>query len=115
MKELLLLAKSKGFQPRTFSTIWTFRGIAGENKEVGITKTCQSNLLNEIQKWLREEYKVETVVHPVFVEKAASTVKYDWYILYDISKDAIEDDGLPSHTYELALEKALNEALKLTK
>ena len=65
MQELLLLAKSKGFQPRTFSTIWTFRGIIGEGKKIVINKDCESNLLCEIQRWLREVHKIIVTADPI--------------------------------------------------
>jgi len=121
MEELLLLAKDKEFQPRTFSTMWTFRGLIGEGKKVAINKTCESNLLNEIQKWLREVHKIHINTQMLYQCNVEPAEFEGWIIYivgesfetnYEINKDLI---SRVFKSYEEALEYGLLEMLKLIK
>lgn len=111
MQELLLLAKSKGFQPRTFSTIWIFRGFIGEGKKIVINKDCESNLLCEIQRWLREVHKIS-----IYVDWGTVFNMVKWHFeLSNISTNSILTKTKYFDTYEQAMESGLFEALKLIK
>jgi len=110
MQELLLLAKSKGFQARTFSTIWTFRGFIGEGKKIVINKDCESNLLCEIQRWLREVHKIDAFVNPIET-MLFETRSYQSRVF---TKTSVTIGGVYD-SYEKALEVALESALKLIK
>lgn len=119
--ETLQLAKEKGFKPKTVSTSWTFKSLLGEGKlAIGalVNLQCQSNLLSEIQKWLRDEHKIDIQIlrnkpgyDEYFVEiyKTDDSSKYDFLILK-------EDDGVYIKwfpKYEEAQEQALYKALML--
>lgn len=126
MKELLKLADACGFKPRTLSTKWTYDSIIGnktimksENpKKLLINDVCESNLLNEINKWLREKHP-EFSLHCVPNE----TDDYGWHSMFFDDITIRPQSSYPKEgwiesdygSYEESLEKGLVEILKLLK
>lgn len=108
MKELLTLAEEKGFKPKTFSTNWTFENLLGRGKmREGslVNSQCESNLLNEIQKWLREIHKIYMLID-MGIQRDYHWKCFDEESPFNYSEGSFE-------TYEQALESGLYEALKL--
>lgn len=114
MKELLKLAEEKGWKASTLSTKWTVDSLLERRKRAFLNKYCESNVLNEIQKWLRE-------VHDIYVEPLIDPFAGDfWYTLKAFKRNrekAYKNDLSNNNynTYEEALEFGINEALKLIK
>ncbi len=115
MEDTLKLAKEKGFLPKTFSTNWTFENLLGEGKMSRgtlVNKECESNLLNEIQKWLREKHRLH--VEPVVL---INDNNLTWgcfvYHLHDNDFEIAQIKTILEDSYELALEAGLLSALKL--
>jgi hypothetical protein len=103
-KETIILAKEKGFKAKTLSTIWTQDYLLGIKPNFKLNDQCYSNLLSEIQKWLREERGI--ILQIVF----SKTFGYHYRIdRYGVVEKKYFD------RYEEALEKGLQEALKLIK
>lgn len=119
--ETLQLAKENGFKPKTISTSWTFKSLLGEGKlviGVLVNLQCQSNLLSEIQKWLRDEHKIDIQIlrnKPGYDEYKAEIYKTDdsskYYFLTLKEEDNTYIKWFPE--YEEALEQALHKALML--
>ena len=114
MKELLKLAEEKCFKPRTFSSSWTIDVLLERKKNFAVNEYCISNTLNEIQKWLRETYKIHIDIVHWELEK--------WYFyikdgrtspVKTIKIEIKENDKWEFKYYEQALEAGLYEALKL--
>lgn len=138
--ETAKLAKEKGFNWKCYAS-WDSKGVTLENttvetnihdenedkwfdlfsyntmKEVRVDCPTQSLL----QKWLREENNTEVVVRPleerdngIFIKRGYQTT----YIVYNTSNEQGNHCTYPLlespfNTYEEALEKGLQEALKL--
>lgn len=112
-KSLLIIAREKGFRPKTFSTKWTFENMLGEGKMregTLVNPECESNLLNEIQKWLRDKHKIFAlcILSKEQGDKWCFVVKQAKWSLPSVINNG-------EHSYEEALESGLYEALKLIK
>lgn len=116
MKEQLInietakLAKEKGFKTTTVSTNFTNQYLLG-GKSVLINEMCIYLWMCELQKWLREEHNIEVYVVPIHAYQRGTGVLYKFAILGRVSAKNIYNYCLD--TYEQALEKALQEGLKL--
>jgi hypothetical protein len=83
--------------------------IEQETYELAKKKGCpfrpvQSNL----QKWLREKHNIHIIIRPGF----GSEIWYDWIVVTE-QQEILADRDTSFETYELALEAALVEGLKL--
>jgi len=108
MKEICKLAREKGFKAKTVSTSVTLKYHLGEGKNLLINDTCDYLLLCEIQKWIREELKIDIAV---FI----GALGYCWsgtdivdesYVKISDLKDGVYD------TYEKCLESAIKQTLE---
>lgn len=118
------LAKEKEFKPKTVSTSWTFKSLLGEGKlTIGalMNLQCQSNLLNEIQKWLREVHKIQITIDPIYNEEGTEIEHYEFMVFTNNKSktnallDRLNGSYDKYKTYEQALEEGLQTALKLIK
>jgi hypothetical protein len=105
MKELIKLAREKGFDFDVFSF-----GEENEKGETTILSTSNDETIRylwmcELQKWLRDKHNMYLIPYP-----DASEQLY----MYDLWGNDIETCiGRDFDTYEEALESGLTEALKL--
>ena len=107
MKKLLELAVEKGFKPKTLTTRWTLEAKLGIKKSETflVNETCEYLLLCEIQKWLREKHGIYLVVQN-YSKASDEVLGFRAHIFPYLLTKAFD-------TYEEALEKGLQEALKL--
>lgn len=106
MKELVKLAQEKGFEPKTFSTKWTFETLLGIKKDFFVNEQCFSTLLAEIQKWLIEEYNIIVYVVPYI-----NAPKFSFIIFKNFQDLNVESDEYSK--WDQALELGLIEAIIL--
>ncbi len=107
------LANQAGFDIPCYNTFDVIDGrlYSNMNSIGGMVDTYNRPTQSLLQRWLRE-------VHQVYVEATSrlynDVIVHIWDIYWDkIPKDEVTDDEIPHATYELALEAALQEALKL--
>lgn len=117
IREIVELVKSKGFKARTVSTSYTFNSYTSNKNLPFINDQCVSSLLNEISKWLREEYKIY-----VTVSVEIYTLKCGYEIFKHLGDDSEpyiseynDDTDLWDLEFEEALTQGILEALKLIK
>lgn len=111
--ELAELAKEKGFVPHTFSTNWTNNFHLGIGKNILINEYCNYLLLEEINKWLRDNYEKFVEVQ---IETAVSKQSFKWLIFgltNNIYWNIQDSNGLKYVNYEDALLEGLLEAIKI--
>lgn len=108
--ETLELAKEKGFPTKI--------GRKKKDQDIYYFEFPTQALL---QKWLREKYNIEIIVRPLDIKNKKLWVKSGYqvtYIQYNITYEQINYDTYPLleepyKTYEEALEKGLQEVLRL--
>ena len=104
------LAKEKGFKSDTYIPGHRHEGDVGDFK--GFYFPTQSLL----QKWLREEYKIDIEIRNLReVEQGIKLYKYGYISIVESEEKRHKQYNTFSETYEEALEIALYEALKLIK
>tara|TARA_R110000764_G_scaffold30183_1_gene70178 strand:+ start:417 stop:830 length:414 start_codon:yes stop_codon:yes gene_type:complete len=134
MKEQLItfdtakLAKEKGFENKTphklrrdyYNHLGEINGDVTEyikayvaNKGLEKYNTIDAPSQSLLQKWLREEIKIYVSVDYLIIEVIDSKgVRFDWSI-YNKDESIESKELIGLLTYEEALEKGLQEALKL--
>lgn len=106
MEEICKLVAEKGFKAKTFSTGWTLDFYLDKGKDILITPTAEYILLCEIQKWIREEFKIDISIDGNFLD----TFYYE--LFYIEGKSKYENASIPCKTYEEALKAGIKETLK---
>lgn len=112
-KELLEQVEKLGFVPRTLSTRWTFEFIIGRGKDFMVTEICESNLLSEIQRWLRITFDLYCTPYRCKYNKET---KFESILIVADKYDIEEDEVLPENffdTYEEALIDSIKDAIVL--
>lgn len=107
MKELILLAKEKGFKTKTLSTIWVERTYIGEKTPfLSINNECEISYLAELQNWLIHNYRIVVLVE---IEKyegeyIARVIRYNKFMSSPLFSNIVG-------TYKQALKEGLFKAL----
>lgn len=89
---------------------WTSvkNGLSGEENTSRVIKCSQSLL----QKWLRDVHNIDVWAQPFVMNKSLPDESYSYFIY----KDGVwQNDGVNMLSFEEALEKGLQESLKLIK
>ena len=105
MEELSKLAKEKGFEPHTITTIWTFKHYTESKDRPFLNDACDCSLLNEIQKWLRDTHAIYNHVESVEMDEG---YQFDWVIVSEERSSSLFHD-----TFEEALKEVVRESLLL--
>jgi hypothetical protein len=121
--ETAVLAKEKGFDPLP-QGIYTKYYSKTDEYELLIFKRSVTSVRNDdikvvtqslLQKWLREEYDILVSVFPVMKERYYCTISRILSLGLEPITRGPYDPKESNPTYEEALEKGLQEALKLIK
>ena len=108
MKKICKLAHEKGFKAKALSTDWTLKDYNGKNSGFKINDTCDYLLLCEIQKWIREELKIDIAI---FIGVSGycwsgTNISNESYVKISDLKDGAYD------TYEKCLKSSIKETLE---
>jgi len=108
LKEIAILAKELGFNPRTLTTGVTFEKFTRVDKGLPLNDTCYYLLLCEIQLWLLEE-------RDVLMELNSTFSKMYGYIVYKGTSSYPFTNAQDLKNYKDALTEGILESLKLIK
>jgi hypothetical protein len=116
--ETAKLAKEKGFTLVCRMQYTDFNGVIKLQNHIDVDDNMfpYASTQSLLQKWLREEHNIHVSAFPVFSNKYFPTVrKFFEDKEYKTILGAPYEPGYSEKTYEEALEKGLQEGLKLIK
>lgn len=115
-KNLCITLKELGFDPKFFSTKLPFNKYLGLQELPATSEECEFLLLCEIQKWVRDTYKIHINIYPNSDNEGEDPIV--WYYSFTIRYDnSLHDDACYCQcsaeysSYEIALEQAIPQVL----
>lgn len=112
------LAKKKGFNELSnscYNIIGVIsNNINNKNEDWTNNEIYSAPTQSLLQKWLREAHKKEISITPVWSDETKTSTEYCPWVYYTKQEEELVDEEPEFYkTYEEALEKSLQEALKL--
>lgn len=121
LKEIAILAKELGFNPKTLSTGVTFEKFTRVDKGLPVNDTCYYLLLCEIQLWLSDVQNLVIVYDPQEIPDSDGDYENLWHKFkistYDGWRGGRRDTIITDlfEEYQTALATGILESLKLIK